>query len=73
MPPAAAALTLKHSAVVAALALEYRVVAVAVTPVPDVTAFVDDESAVAAAAEAAVGAAIVAVASQPDNNHIIRC
>jgi hypothetical protein len=55
---------LKHSAVVVALALEYQGVVVGVTPVPDVTVFVDDEAAVVAAA---------AVALQPVNNHIIRC
>jgi hypothetical protein len=64
----------EHSAVVVALALEYQVVAAGVTLVPDVTESADDEAAVAAAAagEAAVGAVIVAVASQPANNHTIR-
>jgi Na+-translocating ferredoxin:NAD+ oxidoreductase RnfD subunit len=51
---------LKHSVVVAALVLEYQVVAVEVTLV---TVFVDDESAVAA--EAVVGAAVAVVAAQP--------
>jgi hypothetical protein len=62
----------EHFAVVVALALEYQVVAAGVTLVPDVTESADDESAVAAAGEAAVGAVIVAVASQPANNHTIR-
>ena len=65
VPLAAVAMMLKHSVVVAALVLEYQVVAVEVTLV---TVFVDDESAVAA--EAVVGAAVAVVAAQPVNNHI---
>ena len=57
---------LKHSVVVAALVLEYQVVAVEVTLV---TVFVDDESAVAAAV--VVGAEVAVAAAQPVNNHII--
>jgi hypothetical protein len=62
---------LKDSAMAAVLVPQYQVVAVGATPAPDVTVFADDESAVAAAAEAAVDAAIAAVASQPNSNHII--
>jgi hypothetical protein len=57
---------LKHSVVVAAPVLEYQVVAVEVTLV---TVFVDDVFDVAV--EAVVGAAVVVVAAQPVNNHII--
>jgi hypothetical protein len=62
---------LKHSVVVVGPALTYQVVAVGVTLVSDVTVFVDDVFAVAAA-EAAAGAATAAVASQPVNNHYYR-
>jgi hypothetical protein len=64
---------LKHSVVVVGPALAYQVVAVGVTLVSDVTVFVDDVFAVAAAeAAAAAGAATAAVASQPVNNHYYR-
>jgi dihydropteroate synthase len=62
---------LQHSVVAVAPALAYQVVAAGVTLVSDVTVFVDDVFAVAAA-EAAAGAAIAAVASQPVNNHYYR-